>query len=826
MMTQPPPSPLDVKTTPVRAPQKSPLRILLVLAAPLVLVTLLFSGVTWQLLASGRKAANDLANNLQAEATARILQQLTAYLETPHQLNSLNRTAYARGDIDVLGGEGEHHFWQQAKVFPATNLIYCGSQAEGAFLSVGPAEDGGGFELSYSNPESALRRQYYRLDSTNGRRVSFLRGAQQPYDPRQRPWYRAAIASQGAAWSEIYLDFDTQLPAITASVPVYTTDGETLGVCATDFLLSRELNQFLASLEIGESGQTFIVDRATGNLVATSTGEALLVEQADEQVLVSPQDSRDRLVSATAAQLLPEGTDWSQIDLAGVPPSFEIDGDRHLLQVVPYSDERGIDWLVAVVVPEADFLGQIERDRNLTIGWAVFALVLAVGIGVAAVRWIERPVRELSNASQAIARGDLDRRVESPSRVRELFVLAGSFNQMAQQLQASFSALQTTNEQLEARVAERTAQLETQERETRQENQVLQEDIAHLLDVVLELEEGNLTVAARVSDRATGLVADTLNRLIEALEQIVASVLATTQQLGSGSGDVEQMAISVAENARQQSEALDQVRVLMARASEVAEQTQEQAAAAEDIIRQARGAVERGQEEVTSMSGSIKSLQEYTDIIVRRSQTLSEFVQQAVRFSQTQKRLASLTRVLALNASTIAARASRQPDPTQFASIAREFETVAKQVNDLAVETNESLGELRRRTDRIQTVVSGLNQNIYDTSELVQAFTQGVERSSRTFSEIETATAQVAEIGQQVTRSGQTIAESAQSTRQAMESVATLARETTERSDLARQQVSQMRHFTQLLQKNVAFFRLRKEATGRKLFPDANTQSD
>lgn len=64
----------------------------------------------------------------------------------------------------------------------------------------------------------------------------------------------------------------------------------------------------------------------------------------------------------------------------------------------------------------------------------------------------------LGQASEAIASGELDQQVEA-SPVNELGVLSNSFNRMAQQLRESFATLEKTNQELEIRVEERTAEL-------------------------------------------------------------------------------------------------------------------------------------------------------------------------------------------------------------------------------------------------------------------------------------------------------------------------------------------------------------------------------
>src|SRR6476469_727689 len=109
-------------------------------------------------------------------------------------------------------------------------------------------------------------------------------------------------------------------------------------------------------------------------------------------------------------------------------------------------------------MPESDFMGRINANTVNTIWLCLGALALATVLGIYTSRWIARPILLLSHASEAIAEGKLDQNVET-SAIKELGVLAQSFNRMAQQLRDSFTALEQTNQQLEQRVEQRTAEL-------------------------------------------------------------------------------------------------------------------------------------------------------------------------------------------------------------------------------------------------------------------------------------------------------------------------------------------------------------------------------
>ncbi|MGB3265359.1 MAG: ATP-binding protein, partial [Microcoleus sp.] len=131
--------------------------------------------------------------------------------------------------------------------------------------------------------------------------------------------------------------------------------------------------------------------------------------------------------------------------------NFEINGKRQFVKVLPFQDGKGLDWLIVVVVPEADFTEEINNNTRTTIGLCFAALLIAVSIGIQTSQWVTNPILRLNTAAKNIAKGEWDKTLES-QRSDELGELAKSFNSMAQQLQQSF-------ETLEQRVRERTAEL-------------------------------------------------------------------------------------------------------------------------------------------------------------------------------------------------------------------------------------------------------------------------------------------------------------------------------------------------------------------------------
>jgi signal transduction histidine kinase len=174
------------------------------------------------------------------------------------------------------------------------------------------------------------------------------------------------------------------------------------------------------------------------------------------------------------------------------------------VQIDPWRDTYGLDWLVVTSIPEKSFMAQINANTQTTIWLCLGALVTATAIGIVTSRWITRPILRLNQASQVMAAGDLEQTVQQ-GNIQEFNRLAHSFNHMAEQLRLSFTDLATNNSELEERVDARTSELKTTLSELqRTQAQVIQNEkmsslgqlvagIAHEINNPVNFIHGNLT---------------------------------------------------------------------------------------------------------------------------------------------------------------------------------------------------------------------------------------------------------------------------------------------------------------------------------------------
>ncbi|NJK69865.1 MAG: PAS domain S-box protein [Microcoleus sp. SU_5_3] len=439
----------------------------IVLLIPLIVQISVAVGVTgWLSFRNGQKAVNDLATRLSLEVAARTKEHFQSFGDVSHLFLQINSAAIASGNLDPEDFPNlERYLWNQTKLSDRTTTIYYGDE-QGRFLLLKREAE----NLVYIRDEStAPDRQIYRLDS-KGNRTELVKTA--PYDPRTRPWYKAAKQSGKPTWSPIYVFTASPVLGITPVTPIYSETGSLRGVLAIDLTLSQ-ISEFLKSIKISPSGQVFAIERS-GEIVASSTDELPFVATKDGQKRLLATDSKNMLIRSAATYLQTRFGSFAKIDSKG-QFTFDIDGKRQFITVAPLRDDRGLDWLIVVAIPEADFMQQINANTRTTILLCFFAFILAIVLGILTSRWVAQPITRLLEASKALTKmsessdftsAELDGEVEVKG-VNELGLLAQSFNHMARQLRSSFVALEQTNFYLEKRVAERTAELKAAEAELR-----------------------------------------------------------------------------------------------------------------------------------------------------------------------------------------------------------------------------------------------------------------------------------------------------------------------------------------------------------------------
>lgn len=453
-----------------------------VLIVPFIFQVFLAVGLTgWLSWQSGQTSVQALVNELQSNISDRIQTRTQNFLSTPIQVNQINAKGIQSAQLDLNNSEQIiRHFITLQQIFPQINRIAIGKE-DGTYTAVRQSKTKGFLELLLVTPQEP-KSIYNYLTDEQGKRI-LLKRIWSNYDLRNRSWYKEAVQAGKPSWSSIYNYFDATTMGISHLYPLYAKQSLTItspqstpqstsqsnsqiptpkspliGVLATDFDLA-DISSFLRDIAIGKTGQAFILER-NYNLVASSYPEDLFTIDRENILRVSADQSQNSLIQEATLGLraiFPDLKEVKKKEQLILPTR----GGEKFVQIRPLIQGDGLDWLLVVVIPKADFTEQIDRNAYTTLGICLIIFLLSSLLSFTIYRQLSDWILHFSHAAQAISFGQLaPPNPDTVPRIRELAILARAIDQMRQQLHDSFAALASTNRDLEERVIQRTAELQ------------------------------------------------------------------------------------------------------------------------------------------------------------------------------------------------------------------------------------------------------------------------------------------------------------------------------------------------------------------------------
>ena len=303
------------------------------------------------------------------------------------------------------------------------------------------------FQHFFTGPRQIFVRARY-LDPTGQLLLTYARTS--GIDLNQEPY---ALSNVDTAFTGV----DTQALPQHGDLFYLNEYDQTYGpiLRAGRWIISREnghrLGLLLVDLEINGLLQDAAIPRTFSN------NEQLFIVELDHQRLIShPSPSWIGQSLTTAFPGLTQVYPAAATPTQGVA-HYTDEGEKWL---VSYAHLADLNWSVATLSRLSVFTGPVQQTALFNLGIALAAALLALILVPLVIGRISGSIYRVAAGAQAVAAGDLNQEIAVKAR-DETHTLATSFNHMARSLRSTLGELRQLNQDLEQRVQDRTAELQT-----------------------------------------------------------------------------------------------------------------------------------------------------------------------------------------------------------------------------------------------------------------------------------------------------------------------------------------------------------------------------
>lgn len=306
---------------------------------------------------------------------------------------------------------------------------------------------------------------------------------------------------QDTRWTRIYKDDVIDGLMMTATTPVYDSNGQLLAITGIDLPVGQIIQNFVRNIPGDKENVhtgilfSFLVNR-NGNIIALPKEFMSLFKldidmgrfkNSGDIFDYSLLDSGSSDIREAGKRIIQTGNKLIELHL---------EGETYLLAVGILDS---VQWRLVLVAKESEMLASLGKTKEALnksldkiwvdfVGHGVLIAALCILIVFTMIRIFISPIRNFIEATQRVTRGDLSMMLEETS-LDELGQMARSFNQMVKKLKISDSIEKKQARELERLIQIRTSELQKTNEQLNLIKHSLEKTVAKRTDQLRELNE-------------------------------------------------------------------------------------------------------------------------------------------------------------------------------------------------------------------------------------------------------------------------------------------------------------------------------------------------
>ena len=251
------------------------------------------------------------------------------------------------------------------------------------------------------------------------------------YDPRNRPWYLSTKNTNKAVWTKEYFLFTAKEPGVTCAQPIFDKNQNYIGAVGIDFNLN-EINSFLKSIKIGETGTAFICD-SQGDIIAHPAKVInKKLKSRNIGIITQPHSPIDDALKTSPERYAID--DFVKNNKYKF--NFVYNSQQYIASFKSLSDKFDERWNLGIIVPEDDFIGPIARIHETTLLFSFWLLIIAGFLTATLAKGITEPIHRAIQEADRIQNLDFNGEIDLKSPIAEIQDMSNTMNSMKKALNA------------------------------------------------------------------------------------------------------------------------------------------------------------------------------------------------------------------------------------------------------------------------------------------------------------------------------------------------------------------------------------------------------
>lgn len=330
-------------------------------------------------------------------------------------------------------------------------------------------------------------------------------------------------------------------------------------------------------------------------------------------------------------------------------------------------------------------------------------------------------------------------------------------------------------------------------------NQRNQEAIRRLLDEMIDLADGDLTIEATVTEDITGAIADSVNQAVDEMRGLVTTINKTSVQVSASAQETRGVALQLTDATEHQLEQISNASGVVKQMSSTMNRMADDAANSVRIAEESVAIASAGNETVRRTIDGMDNIRDQIQETSKRIKRLGESSQEIGNIVELIEDIADQTNILALNAAMQAAMAGEA---------GRGFAVVADEVQRLAERSTNATKQIEALVKTIQADTNEAITSMEDSTSEVVSGAKFAEESGSALQNIERVSQEIARVTGSIAVTARSQSNEANSINDTMGVIQEVTSQTADGTNQTSGQIENLAQMAEELRHTVARFKL------------------